>query len=301
MKVERWCWCIIMSNHFCHTLLRSSYCWLCVLQVNPISNKRCLLCISIVGLPEEQTLEIDTLCGIYMSSFHFSSSSELPNNSLPLPLWQSTSFHPSWPLIVVCLLWESRVIQYPMESYHSAKHIIPLLIVVCSTEKRGQYISPSCHLIIQSNSYFFWSQWFISLFRDWYVQHKSPLSFQWQVLERSDWFKKVNCLDNHLSWPEGVQYSLIYLHSHIHQLAKNLWTWLFPASTSPLSSETLYDGGIPSRFNPREVCAASESMKRVRSVNPCKYAIIYLPSSDDAHCKWLLLAVWFKKLRRVIN
>ena len=140
MKVERWCWCIIMSNHFCHTLLRSSYCWLCVLhresRVNPISNKRCLLCISIVGLPEEQTLEIDTICGIYMSSFHFSSSSELPNNSLPLPLWQSTSFHPSWPLIVVCLLWESRVIQYPMESYHSAKHIIPLLIVVCSTEKR---------------------------------------------------------------------------------------------------------------------------------------------------------------------
>jgi len=112
---------------------------------------------------------------------------------------------------------------------------------------------------------------------------------------------QVNCLDNHLSWPEGVQYSLIYLHSHIHQLAKNLWTWLFPASTSPLSSETLYDGGIPSRFNPREVCAASESMKRVRSVNPCKYAIICLPSSDDAHCKWLLLAVWFKKLRRVIN
>lgn len=49
---------------------------------------------------------------------------------------------------------------------------------------------------------------------------------------------QVNCLDNHLSWPEGVQYSLIYLHSHIHQLAKNLWTWLFPASTSPLSSET---------------------------------------------------------------
>lgn len=64
MKVERWCWCIIMSNHFCHTLLRSSYRWLCVLhresRVNPISNKRCLLCISIVGLPEEQTLEIDT-------------------------------------------------------------------------------------------------------------------------------------------------------------------------------------------------------------------------------------------------
>lgn len=101
---------------------------------------------------------------------------------------RQVSIHPGrWLLCVYCESREWFSIQWNHITLPSTSSRCWLLFA--PQKRESQYISPSCHLIIQSNSYFFWSQWFISLFRDWYVQHKSPLSFQWQVLERSDWFK----------------------------------------------------------------------------------------------------------------
>ena len=159
------------SSHLCHTLLKSPYRWLlCALhqesRVNPISNERRLLCISIVHRSEEQTLEPDTLCGIYMS-FHFSTSNKL-FNKLPLPLYRQVSIHHGhWS----CESREWISIQSNHITLPNASSRCWLLFA--PQKRESQYIQDgSVHHATQWVFILLWSQWFISLFRDWYVQHK---------------------------------------------------------------------------------------------------------------------------------
>ena len=200
------------SSHLCHTLLKSPYCWLlCALhqesRVNPISNERRLLCISIVHRSEEQTLELDTLCGIYLS-FHFSTSNKL-FNKLPLPLYRQFSIHHGhWS-------WESRE-WISIQSNH-----ITLLnassncwLLFAPQKRESQYIQDgSVHHATQRVSYFFEvNDSYLCSEIDTFNTKSTIFSV---ASARKVWLNQAICQDNHLSWPEGVLYPLIHLHSHM--------------------------------------------------------------------------------------